>query len=228
MIITFTTFLMTTLAGSQVQSFTEGGNPSVRSIDYVQDQLVSLQSAPGYQLTVELAPDERIENVALGDSGAWQVSANKRGDRLFLKLVQPGVSTNMTVITDARLYVFELSPLPAPYPGMAYVVRFHYPNEKEVGSDLIAHETATSRYKVRGSRHLRPASIHDDGIRTYIEWSEEKAVPAVYAVSERGEEFLINGMMRSGRMVIDSTHPRLVFRVDDQKATAVRIAGKKN
>ncbi len=60
----------------------------------------SSRARPGYQLAVEFGPDEQIENVAVGDSGAWQVTPNRRGDHLFVKPIQPGVSTNMTVVTN--------------------------------------------------------------------------------------------------------------------------------
>ena len=52
------------------------------------DQVVPLEVAPGYQLMLEFAPDERIESVAVGDSGAWQVTPNRSGDRVFVKPLQ--------------------------------------------------------------------------------------------------------------------------------------------
>ena len=44
---------------------------------YDPQQVVLLQVAAGYQLTLAFAPDERIESVAVGDSGAWQVTPNR-------------------------------------------------------------------------------------------------------------------------------------------------------
>ncbi|MGH6781007.1 MAG: TrbG/VirB9 family P-type conjugative transfer protein, partial [Sphingomonadaceae bacterium] len=81
---------------------------------------MQIQAAPGYHVTIEFGSDERIENVAVGDSGAWQVTANRRGDFLFVKPIQAGVTTNMTVVTDVRLYAFELVPLYGLSSEMAY------------------------------------------------------------------------------------------------------------
>ncbi|MBC9032999.1 TrbG/VirB9 family P-type conjugative transfer protein [Sphingomonas sp. JC676] len=201
------------------------GNPHVQSVTYADDQVVTLQAAPGYQLTVEFAADERIENVALGDSGAWQVSANKRGDRLFLKLIQPGVATNMVVITDTRAYSFDLAPLGEAQPDMAYTVRFLYPSPVQAGAaaENAKGEAPLGRYRLRGVESLRPAGMHDDGTHTYIEWPVDRPLPAIYAINDSGNESLVNGMMRDGRIVIDSVQPKLVFRIDNRSATATRL-----
>jgi type IV secretion system protein VirB9 len=200
------------------------GNPHIQSVPYVEDQVVTLQTAPGYQLTLEFAADEHIENVALGDSGAWQVAANKRGDRLFLKLIQPGVATNMVVITDTRAYSFDLSPLGEARPDMAYTVRFLYPSPVQgAAAEDAKSKDPLGRYRLRGVEGLRPAGMHDDGTHTYIEWPADRPLPAIYAITDSGKESLVNGMMRDGRIVIDSVQPKLVFRIDNRSATATRL-----
>jgi type IV secretion system protein VirB9 len=200
-------------------------SPRFQSIEYSADTVFTLRAAPGYQVVVELAPDERIENVAVGNSGAWQVTANRRGDRLFVKAVQPGVATNMTVVTDARLYSFELVPLSGPDPEMAYAVRFRYPDLTPAKATDAA-ELQLGRYKMRGNRALLPSGMHDDGVHTYIEWPPDRTLPAIYAINDQGKETLVNGMMREGRMVIDSVQEMLIFRIDDRKASAARVAGR--
>jgi type IV secretion system protein VirB9 len=216
-------------ATAQVRPQPGAGDPRLQTIDYAADRVVVLEVAAGYMLTVELAPDEQIENVALGDSGAWQVTANRRGDRLFIKPLQGGVSTNMTVITNARLYAIDLVPLGGPSPEMAYTVRFNYPEARtgagggEEAADAEAEAPVDGRYRVSGARALQPSRIGDDGRHTYIEWPADRAIPAVYAVGENGEESLVNGMMRDDVFVIDSVVPRLLFRIDRQTARAVRV-----
>lgn len=214
--------LVPVAAPAQVRPQPGIGDPHIQSVDYRPDQVISLEAAPGYQVTIELAPDEHVENVALGDSGGWQVTANRRGDRLFVKPIRPDVSTNMIVVTDARLYNFELSPLSAPRADTAWTIRFRYPAPLAAPGAAAAAEKVVGRYKVRGSADLRPSGIHDDGVHTYLEWPEDRALPAIYAVNGRGPETLVNGMMRDGRMVIDSVQDRLVFRIDNRSAEAVR------
>lgn len=210
-------------AGAQVTPKPGAGDPRVQTVEYNAEQVVLLQVAPGYQMSVEFAPDERIENVALGDSGAWQATPNKRGDRLFLKPVQSGISTNMVVVTDARTYAFELRPLFGAT-DMAYTVRFTYPGTPEAeGIDAAAAGTPRGRYRLTGDASIRPSGIDDDGNKTYIEWAPSATLPAVYSVDVKGNESLVNGNMRDGIFVIDTVTPRLVFRLDKQVARAVRV-----
>jgi type IV secretion system protein VirB9 len=220
--------MLASAASGQVRPQPGEGDPRLQTIDYVDGQVVLLETAPGYQLTVELAPDEQIENIAVGESGAWQVTANRRGDRLFIKALQAGVTTNMTVITSARLYVIELVPLYAPTPEMAYVVRFRYPDTAAEEEAQAGPASTEGRYRLTGDRRLRPTAISDDGQHTYIEWPADVSIPAVYSVDETGAESLVNGMMRGRLFVIDAIVPRLAFRIDRRIARAVRaIPGEK-
>jgi type IV secretion system protein VirB9 len=209
---------------AQIDPRPGGHDPRIQVIDYEQDQVFRIQAAQGYQVTLQLGPDERIENVAVGDAGAWQVAANARGDLLFVKPLREGVTTNLTVATDIRLYTFELAPLYNGAPNMAYMVRFNYPAEsEEVEEPEQVAAMGEGRYRLSGTRALRPAAISDDGTRTYIEWPEDAALPAVFTIDAQGREALVNGNMRDGLYVIDSVLDRLLFRIDRSVARAVRI-----
>ncbi len=209
-------------AAAQVRPQPGAGDPRLQTIEYNPDQVVQLHAAPGYQLGVEFAPDERIESVAVGDSGAWQVTPNRRGNHLFVKPVQAGVTTNMTVVTDTRTYAFDLVPLYGPLPDMAYTVRFIYPRPAAPEAVAPATATAVARYVLSGARALRPSAISDDGVHTYVEWAANVSLPAVYAIDDRGKEALVNGMMRDGLFVIDGISQRLIFRIDRRTARAER------
>ncbi|MET1112641.1 MAG: TrbG/VirB9 family P-type conjugative transfer protein [Allosphingosinicella sp.] len=197
-----------------------GGDPRIQSVAYAPDQVVLLEGSPGYHITLELSPDEKVETVAVGDSSAWQVTANRRGDLLFIKALVGGVSTNMTVFTNVRTYNFDLAPVSSTQ--MAYTVRFHYPPPAAKEEDL-ADAAAEGRYRLGGDKALRPSEISDDGVHTYIRWPRDRALPAVYAVTDSGLEMLVNGMMREDDLfVIDSISRKLVFRIDGDVATATR------
>jgi type IV secretion system protein VirB9 len=211
-------------AAAQVRPQPGEGDRRLQTVEYAPNQVVVLEVATGYQLTVELAPDEQIENVAVGDSGAWQVTANRRGDRLFIKPLQGGVSTNMTVITNARVYAMDLVPLFSPSPEMAYTVRYRYPEAAEEETADATEPALEGRYRLSGDRQLRPSRIGDDGTHTVIEWPREATLPAVYGVDSAGNERLLNGMMRDDDVfVIDGIATNLVFRRDRQTARARRV-----
>ena len=57
----------------------------IRTLAYDPEQIVRILGKPGIQSTIEFAADERIENVAVGDSSAWQITPNRRASLLFVK-----------------------------------------------------------------------------------------------------------------------------------------------
>jgi type IV secretion system protein VirB9 len=132
-----------------------------------------------------------------------------------------GVATNMTVVTSARTYFFELAPSGGGEP--AFLVRFRYPQAQAAADDGPV-ASVQGRYRLSGERALRPSRIADDGTHTYIEWPREAALPAVYALGPQGQETLVNGGMRDGLFVIDGVSHALVFRIDQNVARAERVA----
>lgn len=199
-------------------------DPRVRTLVYQADQVVPLTVAANYQLTVIFDPAERVENVAIGDGEAWQITLNKRGDALFLKSLRAGAATNMTVITDARVYNFELSSAYGPAPDAPFTVRFA-PAER-ADAERPEPQPGIGRYRLSGARALRPASISDDGLRTYIEWRPRQTLPVVFAIDERGDEILLDGHMREDRYVVDAVYPALLFRLERQSARAERLRAR--
>ena len=88
------------------------GDPRIHVVDYEPSAVVELRGALGYQMSIEFDPSEKIENVAIGDSLGWQVTPNRRANIIFLKPMSKGPDTNMTVVTNARRYNFQLSVRP--------------------------------------------------------------------------------------------------------------------
>ena len=192
----------------------------IQDVDYSPDDVVLIHAAAGYQVTVQFSADERIENIAVGDSAAWQVATNRRGDYLFLKQLQSSPS-NLVVVTDAHVYNFMLVPAYAAAPDLPYMVRFRYPvvtDAAETPGDRIR-----GRYKLSGARSLRPTSIGDDGVHTFITWPEDRPLPAVYAIGFDGQEFLVNSSLREGKVVVDGVSSRLLFRLNRSVARAKRV-----
>jgi type IV secretion system protein VirB9 len=220
------TLLAWSPASSEVAPKPGQVDPRLQVVDYDPDQIVALKVAFGYSLTVELAPDERIETVTLGNSAVWQVTANHDADHLFIKPMQGAVDTNLTVLTDERTYNFILKPVAFADPTIGYFLRFNYgPTPTASSSPTGPH----SVYRLGGAKRLRPLSISDDGRSTSLVWGADAPTPAIFIVNDRGQESLINGAMQGDRYVIDGVGEKLVFRLGDEEAFAIRrvLKGKR-
>ena len=207
---------------AQTPSAPGQSDPRLRVVTFDPGQVTRLTIATGYQTTVIFGSDEAIESVGIGDADAWQVTPNARSNALFIKPLRANSITNMTVITTARVYSFELSAAYGPSGDSPYTVRFNHP-EPGLADDLqVMLQRPGPHYRVSGARELRPQSIRDDGARTYIEWADAAEIPAVFAVDDRGDQVLVTGYLREGLYVIDAVHSRLVFRLGRQSARATR------
>lgn len=212
------------------QSAPAATDPRIRVITYDPNQVIALRGHLGYQMMIEFAPDEQIENVSIGDSLGWQVTPNRRATLLFLKPVERDATTNMTVVTTQRSYTFALSAREAQGPNdpdMIYTLRFDYPPppvsevvpvvepEPPPPPEPIQLNFA---YSVSGSRSAAPARVFDDGVFTYFQFAPETDAPAIFVVGADGQEELANAQARAGSMVIDRIARSFVLRYGRERA----------
>ncbi|MEM6584816.1 MAG: TrbG/VirB9 family P-type conjugative transfer protein, partial [Pseudomonadota bacterium] len=66
-----------TLGLSPVASPVLAQDPRLVTLEFDESAVVTIKGKVKVQTTIKFAPDEQIENVAIGDSGAWQVQPNK-------------------------------------------------------------------------------------------------------------------------------------------------------
>jgi len=207
-------------------------DPRIRTVAYDPDQVVRLTGYFGIQTMLEFAPDERIENVSIGDAMGWQVTPNKKANLLFLKPLDRTAATNMTVVTDRRRYVFELvvAGPKASAKDLAYVVRLLVPPPVTVAAVApppvppAAPIARNSAYAVKGDAAIQPTRVFDDGVATYFSWPAQADLPAVFVVGADGVEGLANAAVRDGYLVVDQLAPRFVLRSGKSSLTVTNAA----
>jgi type IV secretion system protein VirB9 len=201
------------------------GDPHIQTVLYEPDDVVELHGALGWQIMLEFGPDERIENVSIGDALAWQVTPNKKARNLFLKPLLKNAATNMTVVTDRRRYTFSLQTRPRQL-TTPWVVRFEYPREIVEAIEeppLPPPPPRNFAYTVTGEQALRPARVWDDGLMTYFEFLDGQSIPAIFAGGPGKDESLVNSMTRGRVVVVQQTSGRFTLRTG--KAFAAVTAG---
>jgi type IV secretion system protein VirB9 len=213
-------------AVAQVRPVASGSDPMQQSVSYADGQTVILEASPGFQLTVELDSDEQITSAAAGDGASWQVSAPQRASQFFVRPNPGSTPTNLTVVTNRRIYFFLLVAKPQMTSSTALSVRFSYPQEAVAEQPSEKPRTVSGSYRVRGAALIRPSLIWDDGEKTFLDWPEGIEAPAIFAIDRGGNESLVNIYIRNGRFVIDAVYTRLLFRLDSLVARADRKAGQ--
>jgi type IV secretion system protein VirB9 len=200
-------------------------DPRVRTVAYDPDAVVTLIGHYGYQIMLEFGETERIENVGIGDSLAWQVTPNRRADTLFLKPIEQNAATNMVVVTNLRRYAFALvaeEPLGPDDPELLYRVRFTYPQDEAEQAAAVQRfvppPATNTSFSVSGSARLVPQRVFDDGERTWFNWPAGAVVPAVFALAADGSESVVNFTLTDGWLAVERTAPAFVLRHGSEMA----------
>lgn len=212
-------------------------DPRLKSVHYEADKVVQVQGRLGYQSMIEFGQGESIENVAVGDSAAWQVTPNKRANLLFLKPLMAKAKTNMTVITDQRTYLFDLSVASsgnAPMYNMRFTYgpkraaqpqqRLAYPSllaSAPAAAPAVAHPKLNYDWKRKGDKEILPARYYDDGRALYLQWSAGASMPALYERDGKGRESLVNYRSQGQFIVVDEVPEMLVMRLGKKEALLV-------
>lgn len=195
-------------------------------------EVVRINGKAKVQATIMFGEDEMIENVAIGDSQSWQVTPNKRANLLFVKPLSPTASTNMTVVTNKRTYLFDLVASPRNKP--LYVLKFDYPvdPEEQAQEMLAARETANDaelaaasdpyavvdpsslnfEWSGEGRAQLLPAQTFDDGNSTFLTWAAGVPVPAILVKDEEGTEGPVNFTVRGDTVIVDGVPASIILR----------------
>lgn len=217
-------------------------DPRLVSRLYNPNEVVTIEGRLGVQASIEFGEDERIENVAIGDSENWQVTPNKRANLLFVKPIAARARTNLTVVTDRHTYYFDLASSATARP--LYVLRFTYPAEADKpkaevqqaslstdesailsgtleGQEPVDPSQLNFAWESKGFQKLLPRRIYDDGASTYLAWGPKQDVPAILILNEMGEEGPVNYAVRDGVIVIEDVPAQIVLRSGSAKATLV-------
>lgn len=231
------TLLSTTSPALAVQTPGPGSTDArVRSVDYDPLQVVRITGLYRTATQVLFGESETILHVAVGDSTAWDVAAEK--NILFIKPKAAHGLTNLIVTTalpggGTRNYTFELT---VGGPGRSaglFVLRFRYPAELRAAASaaisaeeqaLLAKITALKlergtiegrrnfAYEVQGAVALQPSEVSDNGRFTVLRFPAAQAVPAVYQVTPDGSESLIPFDVRGEFVVVHGTARQLRLR----------------
>lgn len=220
----------------------------VRVVDYNPANVVRLTTFYGVSTHIQFGDGEIIKDIATGDDQAWAL-VPRSGNHLFIKPRATNADTNLTVITNKRVYQFALMVRDSDRknqeawrdPNLVFSLSFRYPDEELAKQQAIAKaekeqavkrdvqsrlETAKSEvrnydYWLAGALEVSPTEVHDNGRFTRLVFGNNRDMPAIYAVDSEGEESLINTNVEGNAIVVHRVYRKLILRKGNYVACLV-------
>lgn len=213
---------------------------------WAEGAIYRLYAAPEHVTDIALQPGEILQAVSSGDTVRWTIGDTTSGagpSRRVHVLVKPfaaGLSTNMLIATDRRLYHLSLQSTAAS--AMA-AIAWTYPDDQLVMTRTISPGTGSDpvdnldqvdvqqlrfRYVIKGDNPAwKPVQVFDDGHKVYIEFParlDQGEAPPLFVVGPRGDHQLVNYRVRGNRYVVDRLFAAAELRMGEAPQQVVRIS----
>ncbi len=222
----FITFSASSVNASQLPRYL-GSEKKFRSFIYNPNEVYRYLGHYTYQGFIEFENGEEITTITMGDPSLWLFEHLK--NRLFLKPVGEDKSqTNMTVITNKRIYHFELTAKEAKNiddKDLIFVAKFVYPDEEDKNilqfPKIIASDEPDMRdlsvynfnYQYTGEASITPLKVFDNGEFTYFQFSKKNAeLPAIFSVDASGYESLVNFRSSGDYIIVEKVTAQFTLR----------------
>jgi len=218
---------------------------AVQVYPYSEGTLYRLYAAPERVTDIALQPGETVTAVAAGDTVRWTVgdttsgSGAARRTHILVKPFSAGLSTNLVITTDRRVYHVQLestrraamAALSWTYPQDELIALQRASAAAEAAAPVasgLAVEHLRFGYRISGDDPpWRPLRAFDDGRQTFIEFPESIAqgeAPPLFVLGEGGEAELVNYRMAGRYYVVDRLFARAELRLGGSRQAVVRIS----
>lgn len=232
------------------QQANKAANPYVKTLVFNADTRPILSFAPMQVGQIHLENGERITNISLGDTDRWLLTQSYVGDEdsghvlILLKPKQTDIVTNLVVITNRRIYNFNVM---SKADVFSPDVRFSYPNssvkhiidqshashaapQTEINKTVIDADHLNFNYTISGDHpSWEPTRVFDDGVHTMIAFDamiDRVNLPVLF-VYVNGEPAMVNYRYQRPYIIVDRlfAHAKLVSGKGSNK-TEIEIFNK--
>jgi type IV secretion system protein VirB9 len=216
-----------------------GADTHVRYVDYSRTQPVNILCAEGVMTHIEFSEGEAVKTLMSGDNAAWFFA--DKDNHIFIKPLDPDhSSTNLTVITTAKSYEFNISVLnvtrldPNAWTNndVIHSLIFRYPEtESKKAEEIEAIEAKedikeeikerfeaakahvhNTNYWANGDKQIIPTEAHDDGNFVWLRFGNNGDFPQIYEVGKDNKKSLIIPTVDGNQVIIKKMAPRYVLR----------------
>ena len=78
----------------------------IKTYVYNANEVYLLPLALNHQCIIEVGKNEKIETISMGERYAWDMKIIN--NRLFIKAIEKNIKTNLVLITNKRMYYFDI------------------------------------------------------------------------------------------------------------------------
>jgi len=140
-------------------------DPRIVTFAYTPDVVYQLPITVGMHTQIPMGEDEElIETPRIGEKVRWRVEGNEKN--IYIKALQPGVRTSLSLVTNKRVYQFELISTTKPAERIQKA-QFTYPDE-EAGIQIAWRKSQDIAREAleKQSKHLQSQNLSDKPIES--------------------------------------------------------------
>ena len=222
----------------------------IRVIPYDRNNVTQLKCHYDIETTIEYSPGETIIRATAGQPAAWKVIPSQvRRNILTIQPALKKADTNLTVITNKRVYLYELKAREQwniRGNNITFFVRYIYPNEVNQALEnrvlgLLDEERTARRHRLKqedakkidpahlnieytygGDPEIAPLTVFDDGQFTYFKFDQSTDLPAIYTVDAERNESVLNYRIEPPYVVVEQVANRFTLRSGHRVTTIKR------
>lgn len=227
-------------AESYVEDAYDAANDGVEvRFPYIQEHLYKIYLQEGFITDIRLGKDEKIRYVGGGDTVRWKIDTVTVGEgkdeesHLFIKPLKNGLSTNIVINTDKRMYQLILES------GYGYnpMVSWTYPKsdidvmaeEKHADYASIDPSKLKFGYSISNTKYKwSPEDVFRSESKTYLKMKSEitdTELPAFFALDDDDRPILVSYRFVDGYFIIDRLVDEGIL-VSGRKKVKIKFEGE--
>ena len=238
----------------------QGFLEAVQVYDYVPGAIYQVYTTPLHVTTIALRPGESMTKLpAAGDTVRWAIGQATAGappleqQIIYVKPFKEGLSTNMIITTNERLYMIELTSLESPpnqKPIYNAAIAWNYPllemeqmraetkaavrKEENTIAAAIDPTKLNNDYSITTVQGRDPAwkpvRAFDDGKKTWIEFPPNLGsveAPPLFVLTAQSDLALVNVRIKGRYYIVDQLFNEAELRIGQEPQTIVRISNNR-
>lgn len=211
--------------------------------------VTQINAKVGYVTAINFSQDEVIVDMVIGFNLGWETIDNNnriflkprsyKYDDIIIEPNSEEWETNLIVTTNKRIYAFDLKLVNTE--DNSYLVNFTYPTDESTKKKVLLSEQKTLEQEKltndsleqftrpknwdytmligNNSEAITPDFTYDDGVRTFIGFTPEKTIPAVFYYQGK-QEMMSNTSVKNTEkytiIVVHKTARRFILRSGEE------------